>query len=72
MARVKSGIEYVPVSVLLPRDVLDAVEAAARADCRSRSNYIATVLARVSRQTAPMQTGVTAKKVEAPKTDNQQ
>ena len=72
MARVKSGIEYVPVSVLLPRDVLDAVEAAARADSRSRSNYIATVLARVMRQNAQMQTEAAAEKVEAPKTDNQQ
>lgn len=72
MARVKSGIEYVPVSVLLPRDVLDAVEAAARADCRSRSNYIATVLARVARQNAQAQTEAAAEKVEAPKTDNQQ
>lgn len=72
MARVKSGIEYVPVSVLLPRDVLDAVEAAARADCRSRSNYIATVLARVSRQNAQAQTGASAEKAEETKTDNQQ
>lgn len=71
MARVKSGIEYVPVSVLLPRDVLDAVEAAARADCRSRSNYIATVLARVSRQNMQAQSGA-AEKVEETKMDNQQ